>query len=134
MERIFYADASADAFFCDVLRRDDGVLLVPTETVYGLVCDAAHEVAERYKTVIHPGERLRKDGLKIFVYFVSVNVLRLTRQGARKRSRADAYFKNKVGFIDTCHPRDVIEKRRIGNKILSVTFIESEIGFYYYIF
>ena len=45
MERIPCADASADAFFCDILRRDDGVLLVPTETVYGLVCDAAHEAA-----------------------------------------------------------------------------------------
>lgn len=45
MERIPCADASADAVFCDVLRRDDGVLLVPTETVYGLVCDASHEAA-----------------------------------------------------------------------------------------
>ena len=45
MERIPCADASAVAVFCDVLRRDDGVLLVPTETVYGLVCDASHEAA-----------------------------------------------------------------------------------------
>ena len=36
---------SAASFFCDILRREDGVLLVPTETVYGLVCDAAHEAA-----------------------------------------------------------------------------------------
>ena len=45
MNRIPCADVSAEAFCCDVLRRDDGVLLVPTETVYGLVCDAAHEAA-----------------------------------------------------------------------------------------
>ena len=36
---------SATGDFCDILRREDGVLLVPTETVYGLVCDAAHEGA-----------------------------------------------------------------------------------------
>ena len=36
---------SATGVFCDILRREDGVLLVPTETVYGLVCDAAHEGA-----------------------------------------------------------------------------------------
>ena len=35
----------AAALFLEVLRREDGVLLVPTETVYGLVCDAAHEAA-----------------------------------------------------------------------------------------
>ena len=45
MIRIPCSGASAAAFFCDVLRRDDGVLLVPTETVYGLVCDASHEAA-----------------------------------------------------------------------------------------
>ena len=45
MDRIPCADASAVAVFCDVLRREDGVLLVPTETVYGLVCDASHEAA-----------------------------------------------------------------------------------------
>ena len=36
---------SAASFFSETLRREDGVLLVPTETVYGLVCDAAHEAA-----------------------------------------------------------------------------------------
>ena len=45
MDRIPCADASAVAVFCDVLRREYGVLLVPTETVYGLVCDASHEAA-----------------------------------------------------------------------------------------
>ena len=45
MERIPCSGASAAALFCDVLRREDGVLLVPTETVYGLVCDASHEAA-----------------------------------------------------------------------------------------
>ena len=45
MDRLPCADASAVAVFCDVLRREDGVLLVPTETVYGLVCDASHEAA-----------------------------------------------------------------------------------------
>ena len=38
-------DDAAIGVFCDILRREDGVLLVPTETVYGLVCDAAREAA-----------------------------------------------------------------------------------------
>jgi L-threonylcarbamoyladenylate synthase len=45
MERIPCSDASAAAVFRGILRREDGVLLVPTETVYGLVCDASHEAA-----------------------------------------------------------------------------------------
>ena len=64
MERIPCADASADAFFCDVLRRDDGVLLVPTETVYGLVCDAAHEAA---RTKIY--EMKRRPASKLLTLF-----------------------------------------------------------------
>ncbi len=60
MERIPCADASASALFCDVLRRDDGVLIVPTETVYGLVCDAAHEVARAkiYEMKRRPASKL----------------------------------------------------------------------------
>ena len=60
MIRIPCADASADAVFCDVLRRDDGVLLVPTETVYGLVCDAAHEAARAriYEMKRRPASKL----------------------------------------------------------------------------
>jgi L-threonylcarbamoyladenylate synthase len=60
MIRISCADASADAVFCDVLRREDGVLLVPTETVYGLVCDAAHEAARAriYEMKRRPASKL----------------------------------------------------------------------------
>ena len=60
MERIPCADASADAFFCEILRREDGVLLVPTETVYGLVCDAAHEAARAkiYEMKRRPASKL----------------------------------------------------------------------------
>ena len=60
MERIPCADTSADAVFCDVLRRDDGVLLVPTETVYGLVCDASHEAARAkiYEMKRRPASKL----------------------------------------------------------------------------
>lgn len=60
MERIPCADASAVAFFCGVLRRDDGVLLVPTETVYGLVCDASHEAARAkiYEMKRRPASKL----------------------------------------------------------------------------
>ena len=64
MERIPCADASAVAFFCGVLRRDDGVLLVPTETVYGLVCDAAHEAA---RTKIY--EMKRRPASKLLTLF-----------------------------------------------------------------
>lgn len=60
MDRIPCADASAAALFCDVLRRDDGVLLVPTETVYGLVCDASHEAARAkiYEMKRRPASKL----------------------------------------------------------------------------
>ena len=60
MERIPCADASAAVLFCDVLRREDGVLLVPTETVYGLVCDAAHEAARAriYEMKRRPASKL----------------------------------------------------------------------------
>ncbi len=60
MERIPCSDVSAAAVFCDVLRRDGGVLLVPTETVYGLVCDAAHEAARAkiYEMKRRPASKL----------------------------------------------------------------------------
>ena len=58
MERISCSDASA--VFLDILRREDGVLLVPTETVYGLVCDAAHEAARAkiYEMKRRPASKL----------------------------------------------------------------------------
>ena len=60
MIRISCSGASAAAVFCDVLRRDDGVLLVPTETVYGLVCDAVHEAARAkiYEMKRRPASKL----------------------------------------------------------------------------
>jgi L-threonylcarbamoyladenylate synthase len=60
MERMSCAAESAAAFFCDVLRREDGVLLVPTETVYGLVCDAAHDAARAkiYEMKRRPASKL----------------------------------------------------------------------------
>ena len=60
MIRIPCSDASAAALFRDVLRRDDGVLLVPTETVYGLVCDASHEAARAkiYEMKHRPASKL----------------------------------------------------------------------------
>ncbi len=60
MIRILCSDASAAAVFRDILRRDDGVLLVPTETVYGLVCDAAHEAARAkiYEMKRRPASKL----------------------------------------------------------------------------
>jgi L-threonylcarbamoyladenylate synthase len=60
MIRIPCSDASAAAVFRDILRRDDGVLLVPTETVYGLVCDAAHEAARAkiYEMKRRPASKL----------------------------------------------------------------------------
>ena len=60
MDRLPCADVSAAALFCDVLRRDDGVLLVPTETVYGLVCDASHESARAkiYEMKRRPASKL----------------------------------------------------------------------------
>ena len=52
--------ASASDFFRGILRREDGVLLVPTETVYGLVCDAAHEAARAkiYEMKRRPASKL----------------------------------------------------------------------------
>ena len=73
MNRIPCADVSAEAFFCDVLRRDDGVLLVPTETVYGLVCDASHEAA---RTKIY--EMKRRPASKLLTLFFA------SRQAAEK--------------------------------------------------
>lgn len=60
MERMPCNGESAAAFFCGVLRREDGVLLVPTETVYGLVCDAAHESARAkiYEMKRRPASKL----------------------------------------------------------------------------
>ena len=51
---------SAASFFCEILRSEDGVLLVPTETVYGLVCDAAHEAARAkiYEMKRRPASKL----------------------------------------------------------------------------
>ena len=60
MERIPCSGASAAEVFREVLRRDDGVLLVPTETVYGLVCDALHEAARSkiYEMKRRPASKL----------------------------------------------------------------------------
>ena len=60
MERASCTGASADAVFCGILRREDGVLLVPTETVYGLVCDASHEAARAkiYEMKRRPASKL----------------------------------------------------------------------------
>ncbi len=64
MIRIPCSDASAAAVFRDILRHGDGVLLVPTETVYGLVCDAAHEAA---RTKIY--EMKRRPASKLLTLF-----------------------------------------------------------------
>ena len=50
----------AAALFLEVLRREDGVLIVPTETVYGLVCDAVHEAARAkiYEMKRRPASKL----------------------------------------------------------------------------
>ena len=58
--RISCTGDSAAGVFCDILRREDGVLLVPTETVYGLVCDAAHEAARAkiYEMKRRPASKL----------------------------------------------------------------------------
>ena len=60
MERMPCSGESAAAFFRDVLRREDGVLLGPTETVYGLVCDAAHDAARAkiYEMKRRPASKL----------------------------------------------------------------------------
>ena len=69
MERIPCSDVSAAAVFRDILRRDDGVLLVPTETVYGLVCDASHEAA---RTKIY--EMKRRPASKLLTLFFATRV------------------------------------------------------------
>ena len=60
MLRMSCGGESAASFFCEILRREDGVLLVPTETVYGLVCDAAHEAARAkiYEMKRRPASKL----------------------------------------------------------------------------
>ena len=60
MVRMSCGGESAASFFCEILRREDGVLLVPTETVYGLVCDAAHEAARAkiYEMKRRPASKL----------------------------------------------------------------------------
>ena len=60
MERISCTGASAAEVFCGILRREEGVLLVPTETVYGLVCDAGHEAARAkiYEMKHRPASKL----------------------------------------------------------------------------
>lgn len=69
MVRLPCTGDSAAEIFCDVLRREDGVLLVPTETVYGLVCDAAHEAARAkiYEMKRRPASKL------LTLFFASVS-------------------------------------------------------------
>ena len=59
MERMS-CTGDAAALFLEVLRREDGVLIVPTETVYGLVCDAVHEAARAkiYEMKRRPASKL----------------------------------------------------------------------------
>jgi len=59
MERRDCTGSAAD-FFRRILLKDDGVLLVPTETVYGLVCDASHEAARAkiYEMKCRPSSKL----------------------------------------------------------------------------
>lgn len=64
MVRLSCTGDSAAEVFCEVLRREDGVLLVPTETVYGLVCDAAREAA---RTKIY--EMKRRPASKLLTLF-----------------------------------------------------------------
>lgn len=68
MVRLPCTGDSATGVFCDILRREDGVLLVPTETVYGLVCDAAHEAARAkiYEMKRRPASKL------LTLFFASV--------------------------------------------------------------
>ena len=51
---------SASDLFRRILSMPDGVLLVPTETVYGLVCDASHEAARAkiYEMKHRPASKL----------------------------------------------------------------------------
>ena len=60
MLRMSCGGESAASFFCEILHREDGVLLVPTETVYGLVCDASHEAARAkiYEMKRRPASKL----------------------------------------------------------------------------
>ena len=60
MLRMSCGGESDASFFCEILRRENGVLLVPTETVYGLVCDAAHEAARAkiYEMKRRPASKL----------------------------------------------------------------------------
>jgi len=69
MVRLPCAGESAVKLFCDVLRREDGVLLVPTETVYGLVCDAARDAARAkiYEMKRRPASKL------LTLFFASVS-------------------------------------------------------------
>jgi len=68
MLRLLCTGDFAAGVFCDILRREDGVLLVPTETVYGLVCDAAHEAARAkiYEMKRRPASKL------LTLFFASV--------------------------------------------------------------
>ena len=70
MVRLSCADDAAAGVFRDILQRVDGVLLVPTETVYGLVCDAAHEAARAkiYDMKRRPASKL------LTLFFASVRV------------------------------------------------------------
>lgn len=69
MVRLSCSGDPAAEVFCDVLRREDGVLLVPTETVYGLICDAAHEAARAkiYEMKRRPASKL------LTLFFASVS-------------------------------------------------------------
>ena len=59
MERRACTESASD-LFCRILSTPDGVLLVPTETVYGLVCDASHEAARAkiYEMKHRPASKL----------------------------------------------------------------------------
>ena len=71
MDRISCSDASAATVFSDILCREDGVLLVPTETVYGLVCDATHEAArvKIYEMKRRPASKL------LTLFFASIEAV-----------------------------------------------------------
>lgn len=59
MERSACTESASD-LFRRILSMPDGVLLVPTETVYGLVCDASHEAARAkiYEMKHRPASKL----------------------------------------------------------------------------
>lgn len=66
---------SASELFCRILTMPDGVLLVPTETVYGLVCDASHDAARAkiYEMKRRPASKL----LTLFFHSVEASAASL---------------------------------------------------------